>query len=187
LRINTTAGRPFDYKTITSLEPSLSTVGTATLLYIDIFESDRNFPAKAGYEYIVTRIMITFEDENSIEHGFQYLTGQLDFFGYDPNEDAVAYDELEDSSISGFKVVNRRLDFFGESYEYYMKHEQKQNEWVGDISYIVLEYAFLVPAGYDGIVIYVSNAANWADNSNRVISDNFDRDTLFFRLRRQSI
>jgi len=186
LRINTTAGRPYQYKTITNLDPSLPTVGTASLLYIDIFESDTNLPAKAGYEYIVTRIMVTFEDENAKANGFQYLTGQLDFFGYNPDEGLVAYDELNDSDIPEFKVVNRLLNFYGEDFPYYMKHEQIQNEWIGELSYIVLEYSFLVPAGYDGIVIYLSNAANWSDVQSTVLSDNFDKDTLFFRLRTQT-
>jgi len=185
-RINTTSGRPYDYKTITSQNPNLTTIGTATLLYIDVFESDDGYPAKRGYEYLVARIMITFDDENSRVHGFTYITGQLDYFGFNPNEDAIAHTDLPDSDIKGFKIANRKLNFFAEDYEYYIRHQQFQNEWVGDISYVVLEYAFLVPAGYDGIVVYISNAANWSDSTSRVLSDNFDSDTLFFRLRLQS-
>jgi len=185
-RINTTSGRRYDYKTITSENPDLTTIGTAILLYIDIFESYEDYPAKVGYEYIVPRIMIIFDDENARDHGFTYITGHLDYFGFDPEENAIAHVDLQDSDIKGFKTGNRMLNFFGEDYEYYLRHTQHQNEWVGDTSYIVLEYAFLVPAGYDGMVIYISNAANWSDSTSRVLSDNFDDDTLFFRLRTQS-
>ncbi|MCL2820500.1 MAG: hypothetical protein FWD38_06680 [Oscillospiraceae bacterium] len=185
-KINTTSGRPYDYLTITGHNSDLSTTGTATLLYIDIFESDGEYPAKDGYEYIVARIMITFDDENSRIHGFTYITGQLDYFGFDPNERSVAHNELRDSDTPGFKIANRELNYFGENYEYYIKHTQFQNEWVGDISYVVLEYAFLVPVGFDGMVVYISSAANWSDSGTRVLSDNFDDDTLFFRLRTQS-
>ena len=186
LRVNTTSGRPFLYKTITRNDSDMQTVGVATLLYIDFFDSDTDYPSKAGYEYIVTRIMITFEDENAQANGYRYMTGQTDFFIYDPDEPAVAYDDFPESNISGFRIVNRKLDYYGELYEYYMKHSQVQNEWVGGISYVVLEYTFLIPAGYDGIVVYITNAANWADTTGRVLSDNFDDDTLFFRLRLQS-
>jgi len=186
LRINTTSGRPFPYKTITRNDPDMETVGVATLLYIDFFDSDIDYPAKAGYEYVVTRIMITFEDENAQVNGYRYMTGQTDYFVYDPDEPAVSYDDFPESGITGFKVVNRKLDYYGELYEYYIKHSQVQNEWVGGISYVVLEYAFLIPAGYDGIVVYITNAANWSDTAGIKLSDIFDSDTLFFRLRLQS-
>jgi len=186
LRINTTSGRPFPYKTITRNNPEMATTGVATLLYIDFFDSDTDYPAKAGYEYVVTRIMITFEDENSQANGYQYMTGQTDFFVYDPDEPAVSYDDFRESNIPGFKIVNRKINYYGEDYEYYIKHSQVQNEWVGGISYVVLEYAFLIPAGYDGVVVYITNAANWSGAGNSVISENFDNDTLFFRLRLQS-
>jgi len=183
LRVNATAGRSYDYITITNLEPELTTIGTAALLYVDVFNTDEGYPAKAGYEYIVARLMITFDDENARNHGFQYLTGQVDYYGFDPDEIAVIYEYLRDSDIPDFKIASRKLNFFGEDYEYYMKHTQIQNEWVGDVTYLVIEYAFLVPVGFDGLIVYVSNAANWSEASNRVLSDNFDNDTLFFRLR----
>ena len=186
LRVNTTAGRPFEYKTITNRDPDKVTIGQATLLFTDIFQSNADFPEKEGYEYIFTRLMITFDDENASSDGFQYLTGHLDFFGFDPDEPLAAHDTLPDSDVEGFKIVNRKLNFFGEDFEYYVMHNQVQNIWVDNISYLVLEYAFLVPAGYDGIVIYLSNASNWSETDNKVISDNFDDNTLFFRLRTQT-
>ena len=185
-RINTTAGRPFQYKTITNRDPDKETIGEATLMYVDIFESSAEYPEKLGYEYIVTRLMITFEDESARTDGFQYLTGHLDFFGFDPDEPLAAHNDLRDSDIENFKVANRELNFFGEYYEYYVMHTQISNVWVDNISYLILEYAFLVPATYDGIVIYLSNAANWSETDNKVISDNFDDNTLFFRLRTQT-
>ena len=186
LRINTTSGRPYSYKTITNLDPDMNTFGIAALLYGDIFESDTDYPEKAGYEYITARFMITFDDENARTNGFQYLIGQIDYYGFDPNEAAVIYEDLRGSDIPDFKVANRKLNYFGTDYEYYIKHTQIQNEWVGDTAYLVLEYTSLVPAGYDGLVLYVSNAANWTDSASRVLADNFDSDTLFFRLRVQT-
>ena len=186
LRINTTSGRPFDYETITTRNPSLSTTGIASLLYINIFEEDEDYPAMDGYEYISARFMITTEDEVARVNGFQSMTGHVDYFGFDPNEAAIIHNDLRDSHIDDFKIASRTLNFFGEEYPYYIKHTRVQDVWVSRILYLVIEYTFLVPAGYDGIVIYLSNAGNWTDESHRVISDNFDNDTLFFRLRAQS-
>lgn len=185
-RINTTAGRPFNYTTITSTDPELTTVGIARLLHIDIFESDVDYPYKPGYEYIVARFMITFDDENARTHGFTYLIGQLDFFGFDPDEIVIPHNELRDSDIPDFKIANRMLNYFGNEYEYFIKYTLIQKMQVGNIWYLEFEYAFLVPAGYDGMVVYISSSANWSDADNRTISDNFDDDTLFFRLRTQT-
>ena len=185
-RINTTAGRPIEYKTITNQDPDITTVGEATLLFIDIFESDTGYPEKPGYEYVVARLMITFDDEDARENGFQYMTGQLDYFGFDPDEKVIAHDDLTDSEFDDFKIANRTLNFFGEDYRYFIKYEQVENIWVRETSYVVLEYVFLVPAGYDGIVVYISSAANISDSTDRKLSDNFDNDTLFFRLRTQT-
>jgi len=186
LRINTTAGRPFRYKTITNPSPVTETVGLATLMYIDIFESDNDHPYKRGYEYIVARFMLTFMDEDTGSRGFSYMTGQLDFFGFDPDEGAVAHEDLQESDVPGFRKANRKLNFFGRDHDYFIRYTQIQSERIGNTWYVVFEYSFIVPAGYDGIVIYVSNAVTWSDSRNRVLSDNFDNDTLFFRLRTQT-
>jgi len=185
-RINTTSGRPFNYRSVTDSDTSIATTGTITLLYIDIFESDTGYPVKPGYEYIVARFMINSTDENAKSNGFRVMTGQLDFFGFDPFEPAILYSDLKDSDIEGFKVANQRIRYFDDYYEYYIKHTRIQNTWVDDMLYLIIEYTLLVPAGYDGIVIYASDAGNWSMASNRVITDNFDNNTLFFRLKTQS-
>jgi len=185
-RINTTAGRAYNYKTITNPSPVMETVGLATLMYIDIFESDVDHPEKRGYEYIVARFLITFNDEEAGTTGFRYMSGHLDYFVFDPNESALAHDELVESDIPGFRTANRKLNFFGKEYDYFIKYSQIQSELIGNTWYVIFEYSFLAPAGYDGIVVYISNAATWSNASNRVLADNFDRDTLFFRLRTQT-
>jgi len=185
-RINTTSGRPYSYTTITNLEPDKEVTGFLTLLYIDIFEFNEGFPVKPGYEYITARFLVTFDDENARTSGIQRLSGQTDFFDFDPDEPAIEQDNLRDSDIPDFKTASRKLNFYGEYYEYYVKHTTVQIVWVGDVLHLTIEYSFLVPAGYDGIIIYFSNASNFEDISGRVISDNFDSETLFFRLRTQT-
>ena len=180
-QINATSGRPHKYKTITDLDTSLITYGTATLLYTDIFESGDGYRAKSGYEYILVRFMIIFDDENAVANGYRYMTGQVDFYCMDPDEIPVPYENLRDSDIPGFRIAYRTINYYGEDYEYYLKYELIQNEWIGDIAYVLREHVFLVPAGYDGIVLYLSNAGNWMDHGS-TLSDNFDNDTLFFRL-----
>jgi len=184
-QINATSGRSYSYKTITNLDGSMTTYGTVTLLYIDIFESNTGYKAKDGYEYIRIRFMIYFDDENALINGYRYMTGQLDYYGMDPQEIPVAFEDLSSSDIPDFKVANRKINYYGVDYDYFIKYELIQNEWVGDIAYIVREHVFLIPAGYDGLVLYFANAANWT-NYESAITDNFDSDTLFFRLATQT-
>ena len=185
-RINTTSGRPYPYKTITNLDASINTTGTATLLYIDVFESDDSYIAMTGYEYIRARLMIIFDDDNAAKSGYKYIMGQIDFFGMDSEEIPVAFDDLPDSEIQGFKIAGSLLNYYGVDYEYFIKYELVQNEWIGKIAYIVRDFIYLVPAGYDGIVVYLSNAANWTDDESKTVSDIFDDDSLFFRLALQT-
>jgi hypothetical protein len=110
------------------------------------------------------------------------MTGQVDFYSFDPDETPVSHNNLADSEIEGFKIANRMLNFYGENYEYYVKYDVVQNEWVGTIAYVVRDFIFLLPSGYDGIIVYFSNAGIWTDTDNRTMSDNFDNNTLFFRV-----
>jgi hypothetical protein len=181
-RINSTSGRPYTYETITNIDPSLSTIGTASLLYVNIFEYSADYPAKRGYEYIQARLMLIFDDENATVYGYSYMTGHLDFFGFDAGEASIAHEDLEESDMPEFKIANKKLNFYGVDYEYYIKYELVHNTWVDRTAYVIRDYTFLVPASYDGIVIYITNAANWADGSGRTITDSFDSKTLFFRL-----
>jgi len=184
-QINATSGRSYTYKTTTSLDESMTTYGTVTLLYIDIFESDTGYKSKEGYEYIRVRFMMFFDDDNAVINGYKYMTGQLDYYGMDPEEIPVDYEDLSSSDIPDFKVANRKVNYYGVDYEYYVKYELIQNEWVGDIAYIVREHVFLVPVSYDGLVLYFANAANLKNNQSS-ITDSFDSDTLFFRLATQT-
>jgi hypothetical protein len=162
----------------------MTTTGIATLLYVDVFNSKEGYPAKAGYEYIEARLLITFGDENAQRNGFQYMAGHLDYYGFDPLESATLYTDMEDSDIEGFKIPSRKLSYQGIDYDYFFRYTQIQNEWVGRMAYVVREFMFLVPTGYDGILVYLSSSANWSDDEARVISDNFDGETLFIQLRR---
>ena len=182
-QINTSQGRPYQYSTITSQDETLETSGVATLLFVDIFSSSVDYPRVDGYEYIQARFMITFEDEYARSYGFRYLSGQLDYYYMDLEEPVLPFDAMRESDFPGFKVAARTLNFYGREYDYFLKHSEIQREWVGDVVHLVFEYIFLVPVGYSGIVVYLSNAANWSDAPGRALSDNLDEYTLFFRLR----
>lgn len=181
--INTIPGRPFEYTTGTRLSDELTTTGTVTLMDVDIFASREGFPPRAGREYILARFLLTFDDENAISHGFAYLSGQFDYYTVDTNETAIMFDNLRDSDIPGFKIANTQINFYGEYFDYHFRYESISVDWIESVAHVVFEYVFLVPIGFDGIIVYLSSTENWSATAGRVLSDNFDENTLFFRLR----
>ena len=181
LQINATSGRSYDFHTVTNLDPSITTVGTASLLFVDILESLEDLPTKPGYEFIRATIMLIFDDEEANQYGYGYIIGHVDYYTINLNEQSVAHLQLPESDIPGFRTSNRTINLNGEEREYFIRYEEISTAWVDGAAHVIREYTFLVPIGYDGIVVYLSSAALWTDHS-RIISDNIDENTLFFRL-----
>ena len=179
--INTTLGRSYDFQTVTFLDLEVETVGTASLLFVNVFEYEADFPRIAGYEYIRARLMMTFDDESAAELGYRYIIGHVDFYNMSLDDPALPTELLSESGIPGFMISNRTLNFHGVEREYFVRHDEISTTWDNGVAVAVREYTFLVPAGYDGIVLFLSSAATWVDGD-RVIGDNINEGTLFFRL-----
>jgi len=181
-QINTTFGRSYDFLTVTSEEPTIATTGTVSLLFVDIFETEEGYPRVPGHQFIRARIMMLFDDESAREHGYMYIIGHVDYYSMNLNDPSLPFDELAESDIEGFRISNRTLNLNGEEREYFIRYEEIMSTWVDGVAHVMREYTFIVPIGYDGMVIYLSNAANWRAGGNRILSDNIDNNTLFFRL-----
>lgn len=181
-QVNATSGRSYDFLTVTNLEPTIPTMGTVSLLFVDIFEAAEGYPRIRGHEFIRAKIMMIFDDEYAREYGSMYIIGHVDYYSMNLNDPSLPFDLLVESDIEGFRISNRTLNINGEERNYFLKYEEIMNTWVDGVAHVTREYTFLVPTGYDGIIIYLSNAANWTESGNRVISDDIDENTLFFRL-----
>jgi len=179
--INTTFGRSYDFHTVTSSDASITTVGLVSLLFVDVFETEEDYPVLPGYEFIRARIMMIFDDEEAVEYGYMYIIGHVDYYSMNLNEQSVSFVNLPESDIPGFRTSNRTINLNGEEREYFIRYEEISTAWVDGVAHVVREYTFLVPRGYDGIIVYLSSAALWTDHS-RVVGDNIDENTLFFRL-----
>lgn len=184
--INTTPGRWVDFHTVTNLDSETETVGTVILLHIDIFETAPDYPRKVGYEFIRARLMMIFDDEAAASYGYKYVIGHVDYYSMSLTDPSVPFEYLLESNYEGFKISNRTINFHGQEREYFVRYEEIRSAWAEGVAYVEREYTFLVPAGYDGIVIYLSSAANWTEYESRIMSDNIDENTLFFRLTTQT-
>jgi len=157
-------------------------VGDATLLYTDIFDYGEGYQEVEGYEWIVGRILMTFSDANARSHGIWNWYGNLDYYSFDPDGKVYDYADLPESGIMGnLGIGGSKLNYYGDDYEYYVKWIMVQNEWIGRTFHLMYEFIYLVPKGYDGIVVYISDSFNYSDGMS--IKEAFDQDTLFFRLR----
>ena len=181
LNINTTLGRSFDFQTVTYLDTEVETVGSVTLLFVNIFEYEADLPQIGGYEYIRARFMMTFDDESAAESGFRYIFGHIDFYNMSMNDPSLPIALLSESGIPGFMISNRTLNFHGIEREYFVRYDEISTTWENGVAVAIREYTFLVPIGYDGVVIYLSSGANLAA-ADRVMGDNINDNTLFFRL-----
>jgi len=179
--INTILGRSFDFQTVTFLDSEVETVGSAVLLFVNVFEYESGFPQVDGYEYVRARLMMTFDDESAAELGYRYILGHVDFYNMNLDDPALPINLLSESGIPGFMISNRTLNFHGVEREYFVKYDEIMTTWEDGSAVAIRELTFLIPTGYNGIILYLSSAANWADDD-RVIGDNINESTLFFRL-----
>ena len=158
---------PHAYKTGCLLDISKTTVGQITLSNLRIIESDETHEAKEGWEWRIVNILCEFNDDNYLEYGALAGNFETDYYSFDLNQ----FTRPSSDPI----LVN----YYGEEILIELKIEMLQNGAV--------EAAYLVPAGYDGLMLAFFNSANYiglhhgADRS-VMLSKLIDEDTLFFRL-----
>ncbi len=126
--------------------------------------------AREGYEWRVIDVEFFGDDPNVAEYGFNY-----GWFFFDYYTGVVPY---EDDTIS----------YNGKDYELFNEISVPKAEWIeGDVITIevVLEVAFEVPIGYDGIVMSAQNARYVDDGTHRThISEltGYEGEGVYFRL-----
>jgi len=179
--INTSIGRPYRYVTETQ-QPGTWTVGEATLLFVDVFSYGEGYPEVDGYEWIVTHLHITYDDENARRHGYMQVIGTIDYYSVDPTRRITEMSDLPESGIiHGLLTSSTLINYYGTDFEWYIGRHQLQNEWINSRAHVLYEYILLVPQNYDGLILYLADFFNYEPDIN--VGDLFDSDTLFFRLR----
>ena len=175
----------YDYKTATYLDINVETIGQVTLTDVRIIEGDDKREAKEGYEWQIAQIKIELGDAAANQYGTRTreLIG-LDYYDFDLDDTANDFEEIGSDEAEESYTVN----FYGVDYEVECYSDTLRGEWVGNspnaVYNLEMEYSFLVPVGYDGVLIAVYNAGNFTEGADEVpLEDLLDQDTLWFRLK----
>ncbi|MDE7287330.1 MAG: hypothetical protein K2N55_10885 [Lachnospiraceae bacterium] len=124
-----------------------TTVGKIMFSDYDVFLSDDGYEERDGYEWRTVTCTLTFDDENANEYGVaNYAYSISDYY------DVKSANESWSNDI--FTV-----NFNGKDYTQSMYTcEVLQDEWVEDALIIKLKFCINVPAGYDGVVVWLCDS-----------------------------
>ena len=177
-------GEPYFFDNQCIDNEDLDSVGEATVVSYEIFESADGYDPLEGYEWRAVTIEIRFFDDNAWEYGVEgILMSSEDYYNTKLLDDtaelvkeADTYDQYQYTIVyNGQEMDAYYFDNAGTWSDWYV-NEDGNNE----CKYTVVE-EFLVPVGYDGCVVSIANSrVEWPDGA--YITDLDPDDFLLFRL-----
>lgn len=185
LTVNVKEGTEYKYVTSCNLGQA-----TGTIKFHDskTFASDKNHPAKKGYEWKKVIVDMAFEGP-AVDMGIRYREAWEDYYDIPSHDKSMKY--IDDTSASYSVIWNGKTytDCFVEeiiidSQAWTEPDEEYFAMWGTEYPYstMSLEYYFCVPKGYDGTIIaFYDSAIVWEEG--QYIYDVADENTLFFRLK----
>jgi hypothetical protein len=157
------------------------TTGEITLVEVSTSDYFEDIKAKEGYEFITAKFVLTFSDNNAGNYGVSHMWSFKDYYNCDFTRELIVSNEKDESDIAGFYISDAGLNFYGEDIDLYY-HEDFNFWWSGRVLNGTQDWTFLVPIGYDGIVVIFQNG-KYISLEDATIADALDDNTLFFRLR----
>lgn len=157
----------YDYVTFASEDPSVAVTGKVSVENYRVIPSDETHPAKDGYEWRLASIHYVFDSEAARSYGYRFGAGARDY-----------YQGLEDSTDSSELYT---VNFNGTDYPIIRNMEVVENNWVNHVANVVVDTAFQVPVGYDGVILCVHRPYN----DGKTISSQEDmvaQDGMIFRM-----
>jgi len=179
-QINMTLGGIYQYRTVTSRDRTLHTIGEASFSDFRVFRSEEGLEAIDGYEYQSITLRITFSDGNAQRFGVSWAYGILDYYTFNPLGTSTLFSDMEDSEIPGFLIWGT-VNYYGEDWELHFLYSSDSG-WEDSVFNATANFTFLAPIGYDGIIIYPFNYLFFSEDEEQPVADTIDEDTLFFRL-----
>lgn len=177
-------GEPYFFTNRCIDNEELDSVGEATVVSYEVFESADGYDPLEGYEWRAVTIEIRFFDDNAWEYGVEgILMSSEDYYNTKLLDDtaelvkeADTYDQYQYTVVyNGQEMDAYYFDNAGTWSDWYV-NEDGNNE----CKYTVVE-EFLVPVGYDGCVVSIANSrVEWPDGA--YITDLDPDDFLLFRL-----
>jgi len=171
----------YPYVTIGFDQPE-KTIGEVTLKEVSVTDSFKDNAALDGYEFLSANFVVTFSDSVAQSNGARWTYSNLDFYTFDPAAAIVYYSDLKDSEIPGFTVGSKPINYYGIDWDIHISFDAN-SAWSGNSLNLTLNYTFMVPVDYDGVIITFTNSALILDKDNLKTGDLLDDDSLFFRLR----
>ena len=177
-------GEPYAFVNRCADNEDLDTVGEATVVSYEIFESADGYEPLEGYEWRAVTIEIRFFDDNAWEYGIDGVTGSFeDYYHVKLLDDtAELIEETDTYDQYRYTVIRdgQQMD------AYYFSNVGTWSDWYvnedgnHECKFTIVK-EFLVPAGYDGCVVSIANSRlEWPDGAH--ITDLDPDDFLLFRL-----
>lgn len=141
----------YPYSTICLKDETLPTTGKVSIIKDEILQSDSTHPAKEGYHYHIVTMKLVFNDFNSNEYGFKYNYFTTDYYNITDFTNSYQYDSS--NQINTFTVNYNGKDFPCTLNTIITKTDWKKNSEGLYTKTITITQEFLLPEGYDGIVV----------------------------------
>ena len=177
-------GEPYIFANRCLDNEDLDTVGEATVVSYEIFESADGYEPLEGYEWRAATIEIRFFDDNAWKYGIEsILRSSEDYYNtklLDDTAELVAeadtYDQYRYTVVyNGQEMDAYYFDNVGTWSDWYVNEDGNH-----ECKYTYVK-EFLVPVGYDGCVVSIANSrVEWPDGAH--ITDLDPDDFLLFRL-----
>ena len=177
-------GEPYAFVNWCADNEDLDTVGEATVVSYEIFESADGYEPLEGYEWRTVTIEIRFFDDNAWKYGVEGARGSFeDYYNTKLLDDtAELIEETDTYDQYRYTVIRdgQQMD------AYYFSNAGTWSDWYvnedgnHECKFTIVK-EFLVPAGYDGCVVSIANSrVEWPDGA--YITDLDPDDFLLFRL-----
>ena len=177
-------GEPYIFANRCLDNEDLDSVGEATVVSYEIFESADGYEPLEGYEWRAVTVEIRFFDDNAWKYGVDgILMSSEDYYNTELLDntaelvvEADTYDQYRYTVVyNGQEMDAYYFDNAGTWSDWYV-NEDGNNE----CKFTIVE-EFLVPVGYDGCVVSFANSrVEWPDGAS--ITDLDPDDFLMFRL-----
>ena len=177
-------GVPYTFANRCADNEDLDSVGEATVVSYEIFESADGYDPLEGYEWRAVTIEIRFSDDNAWKYGVEgILMSSEDYYNTKLLDDTAELVKETDT----YDQYRYTILYNGQEMDaYYFDNAYTWSDWYtngdgkNECKLTILE-EFLVPIGYDGCVVGIANSrVEWPDGA--YITDLNPEDFLLFRL-----
>lgn len=180
--INMKLGKEHEYTTICYNDETKETTGIAKVTNFKTFKKSNKRSAKEGYEWQQVELSIIFNDENFIKYGYRYGYFFTDYYNPTLLNDTLEYNEEKNIQTFTIKYDNEEYEdckaiFTKEKSKMQLDEEEKSYKEVK------LTWEFLVPEGYDGIVVGLKKAGITPENAKYFYEYYNVNQFLLFRLK----